>query len=209
MEPGRLAEIAQLVSALAGLAWPGIVLCALFLARGRLVELLNALIDKVHRSTDLKIGMVELKGALVDASGDVIKGVGGDLRTSPADAEDVAHRNRIYADLRGFMLVHTVRPVRPKEEVNGMEVFDVSIYLHAHAGRAAMNDVRRVAYFLGDKFGKSAHGSKWEVSRANDDFAFSIQAYGSFLCVAEVTFHDGTTARTHRYIDTEMLPVYG
>ena len=85
----------------------------------------------------------------------------------------------------------------------------MSIYLHPHSRKGRLNDIKSVSYFLGDYFGKSKHGSKWKVSSGNHQFALSVQAYGTFLCVAEIEFHDEPNARTFRYIDTEMMPVYG
>ncbi|RLJ41151.1 hypothetical protein BCF46_2939 [Litoreibacter meonggei] len=208
-DQGKIAEVAQLVSAVGGLAWPAIVVTALYLARGRLLELLNSLIDKIKSSTELKFGSVELKGPLLNSHGDVIKGGDESFDVIPAAAIDVEDRKSIYADLQGFMLVHTIKPVRPIQYVNEKVIFDVSIYLHSHSGKGRLNDIKSVSYFLGDHFGKSEHGSKWKVSSANHQFALSVQAYGTFLCVAEIEFQDESKSRTYRYIDTEMMPVYG
>lgn len=206
-DQGRIAEVAQLVSAIGGLAWPAIALAAIYLARERLPELLGALVDKVQNSTELKFGAVELKGPLVDLGGDVLKDSNGEVQVLTASKTDVDNRRALYANLNGLVLVHTVRPVRPREYVDGREVFDVSLYIHAHSGK--LNDIRSVTYFLGDHFGKSKYGSKWKVASANHQFALSVQAYGTFLCVAEIEFQNSETETTYRYIDTEMLPVYG
>jgi hypothetical protein len=206
--PGKLTEIAQLVSAIGGFAWPATAIFVLVLARERLLELLNSLIERVKSSTDLKIGFVELKGILIDSHGDVIKGHVDGFEVIAASAEDLQLRSSLYSETRGIMLVHTVRPVFPARYVNGSEVFDLSIYLHPHYDMGKLNDVKSVSYFLGDKFGKTQYGSKWKVSSANQQFALSVQAFGTFLCVAEIEFHDGIKAVTNRYIDSEMLRAY-
>ena len=37
----------------------------------------------------------------------------------------------------------------------------------------------------------------------------SAKMYGTFLCVATITFQDGTEVEVDRYLDVEMAPVFG
>jgi hypothetical protein len=118
-------------------------------------------------------------------------------------------RNRAYSDSRNIFLVHTIKPSEPKEYVHDLRVFDVSIYVTSHKNRGRMNDIKKVTYYLGDKWGKGEFGSLFVIENGNDSFAFSAQMYGACVCLATIEFHDGSTHETFRYLDVEMAPVYG
>jgi hypothetical protein len=203
-----ISQIAELVSAMGTLAWPGIVVAILVLARAQLGGLIKEATQKFKSSSELKIGMIEIKGAVVTSYGEVIRGDGAGIKFIPATEADVELRRATYARQRKLMLVHTLRPAEPEKWISGYRVLDVSIFLHPHRNFGHLNDVCSVSYFLRDKWGGEKYGSKFKVTSANDQFALTVRAYGSFLCVAEIEFHDGETVQVDRYIDAEMAPVY-
>jgi hypothetical protein len=138
----------------------------------------------------------------------VIKEGGAGFEIERASAADVASRREVYSRQRNLMLVHTIRPAVPEQTVEGYRVFDVSIFLHPHRNFGPLNDVKSVTYFLGDRWGTGKFGSKFKVTSSNHQFALTVGMYGSFLCAAEIEFHDGHKARMERYIDAEMAPLY-
>jgi len=184
-----LSQLSELISAGADLLWPLLVVAALILFRSRLAEILGVAIRKLESSSELKIGGIELKGVVINPQGEVIVGRDTYFEILEATKADVDHRHAAYKKTRN-------------------RVFDVSIFLHPHRNFGRLNDVASVTYFLGDKWGDSRYGEKYVVSSANEQFALTVGMYGSFLCVADIAFHDGATVRMERYIDVEMAPVY-
>jgi hypothetical protein len=203
-----LSQLSELISACADLLWPLLVVAALILFRHRLAEIIGVAVRKLESSSELKIGGIELKGVVITPQGEVIVGRDTDFEILEADKADVDHRHAAYKKTRNLMLVHTIRPKKPEEFIDGFRVFDVSIFLHPHRNFGRLNDVASVTYFLGDKWGDSPYGEKYVVSSANEQFALTVGMYGSFLCVADIAFHDGRAVRMQRYIDVEMAPVY-
>lgn len=132
-----------------------------------------------------------------------------DVEIISATASDVAGRHERYKNQRNLMLVHTIKPSDPPEFIEGYRVFDVSVFLHPHRTFGRLNDVKRVTYFFGEKWGKGKHGSKYVVSSGNNQFAMSAQMHGTFLCVATITFQDDTEVEVVRYLDVEMAPAFG
>lgn len=203
-----ISQLSELISACADLFWPVLVLGVLVLFRGRLTEIIGVAIRKLESSSELKIGGIELKGVVITPQGEVIVGRDTDFEILEATKADVDHRHAAYGKARNLMLVHTIRPKAPEEFIDGFRVFDVSIFLHPHRNFGRLNDVKSVTYFLGDKWGDSRYGEKYVVSSANEQFALTVGMYGSFVCVADIDFHDGGAVRVERYIDVEMAPVY-
>jgi len=202
-------QIAELLTSLSGFAWPIVILIGLYLLRGRLREIISVAIRRFEQAADIEIGSLKLKGATVTQSGEVLKSDNESFEIVRATARDVQTRQDFYEKQRNLMLVHTVKPVEPAEFIEGYRVFSASIFIHPHRNFGRLNDVKQVTYFLGDKWGGGKYGEKYAVTSANDQFAMTAQMYGSFLCVAEIEFHDGTKIETQRYIDVEMAPVFG
>ncbi|NKL06148.1 pYEATS domain-containing protein [Rhizobium leguminosarum] len=204
-----LSQIAELVAAAADLFWPLLVLLVVWLLRYRLSELLSLAIKRIENATEIEWGSLKLKGTTISTQGEVIVGSNSDVEIVDATEADVKKRSDIYRRQENFMLVHTIRPATPEAYVDNERVFDVSIFLHSHKGRAHFNEIKAVTYFLGDYWGKGKYGSKFVIRNGNEQFALTAQMYGSFLCVAVVEFHDGHTVEIVRYVDSEMAPVYG
>jgi hypothetical protein len=70
-----------------------------------------------------------------------------------------------------------------------------------------MNAIDFVDYYFGHYFGDQPYGSRYRVRDSEGGFAVVTAAYGEFLCIAEVHFHDGHVAKLDRYIDFAMAPV--
>ena len=202
-------QVAELLTSISGFAWPAIVFLGLYLLRDRLTEIITIAIKRLEQATDIEIGSLKLKGATITQTGEVLKSENEDFELISATASDVAGRHDRYKNQRNLMLVHTIKPSDPPEFIEGYRVFDVSVFLHPHRNFGKLNDVRRVTYFFGEKWGKGKHGSKFVVSSGNDQFAMSAKMYGTFLCVATITFQDGTEVKVDRYLDVEMAPVFG
>ena len=201
--------MADVISAISSLAWPIIIVCALYFSWYLIVQILRELINKLRLSSDFKFGSIEIKGVVLPAHGEVIKGR-RDFEIIPATESDFKDRDSHYRRQGNLMLVHTIRPTDPPDWVGTDRVFDVSIFLHPHKEYGRLNDVKSVTYYLGQYWGSKPYGSKFKIANGNDQFALTATAYGSFLCVAQIEFHNGLDKATiYRYIDTEMAPVYG
>lgn len=200
----------DLISALSNFAWPAVVLLLLYITRHRTSELISVAIRRIEAATEIEIGGVKIKGAVLNQTGDVIRDDKDSTEIISASKTDLERRDEIYANSRNLFLVHTIRPAKPKRYVDEIPVFDVSVYVTAHRNRGHINDVRSITYYFGDKWGKSKHGSKYMVESANNCFALTAQMWGACWCVAELKFHDSTeTVILERYLDVEMAPVYG
>jgi hypothetical protein len=204
-----LSQIAELVTASSSLIWPLIFIVIAWLLRDRMRELLQLAINRIENASEIEIGNLKLRGAIISRQGDVIKTNNERINVSTANKDDLIKRNRAYSDSRNIFLVHTIKPSEPKEYVHDLRVFDVSIYVTSHKNRGRMNDIKKVTYYLGDKWGKGEFGSLFVIENGNDSFAFSAQMYGACVCLAMIEFHDGSTHETFRYLDVEMAPVYG
>jgi len=204
-------QAAKIINGLAGFAWPIVALVILAFARNHVSEIVAAILKKFNSSTDIEVGSIKLKGAIVSTKGDVIRQDTDNIRIVDATPQDVDHRKSVYENSRSLVLVHTIKPSEPEEYSNNprLRIFDVSIFLHSHLNRGRFNDIKSVTYFLGDKWGKGKFGSKFVVDTGNHAFAMTAKMYGSCICVATVQFHDGTEAVLTRYLDVEMAPLYG
>jgi hypothetical protein len=92
---------------------------------------------------------------------------------------------------------------RPSEEEG--QIADIRIFLHAHQhpdGRPTpleAGTVESVTYYLGPKFPSEDATTKRNSTEA---FTIDITAYGPVLCLAEVTFNDGSDPLyLSRYLD--------
>lgn len=104
-----------------------------------------------------------------------------------------------YEANQGLFLGHYSRP----SEEEG-QVADIRILLHAHPhpdGRPTPPEkgtVESVTYYLGPMFSETGTTK----SNSGEAFALDITAYGFVLCLAEVTFNDGSDPLyLNRYID--------
>lgn len=200
----------EFISALSNFAWPAVVLLLLFITRHRISELISVAIRRVEAASEIEIGGVKIKGAVLNQTGDVIRDEKSSTRIEPASKADRDRRDHIYSKTRNLFLVHTIRPTEPKRFADEFPVFDVSIYVTAHRNRGHINDIKNITYYFGDKWGKPKYGSKYIVESANNCFALTAQMWGACWCVAEISFHNSEkTEVLERYLDVEMAPVYG
>ena len=104
-----------------------------------------------------------------------------------------------YEINQGLFLVHSWRP----SLVKGQNA-DIVIWLHQHGDGPFRQDViEKVEYQLGPYF-----SDKPIIKRdATNSFRLDVSAYGPMLCVAQVSFIDGTNPLTlERYINFEEAP---
>jgi hypothetical protein len=115
----------------------------------------------------------------------------------PGSLED--QRLGIYRSSRYLFLIHTWRPSSKQNQVA-----DIVIRLEEHLDtpdRPSLLEegkIESVTYELGRKFSVDPI----EKTNAADNFRLEVSAYGPMLCLAEVTFNDGTEPiQLQRYID--------
>jgi len=91
-------------------------------------------------------------------------------------------------------IAHVLEPSkRPDED------FDIFIYLMRHESDD-LSDIRLAEFFLGKYWDNKVFPA---VRQQNGFIGIATAAYGTFLCVCKVTFHDGLEVPLHRYIDFE------
>ena len=190
-------------------AWPITIAGIFLLYRSHLTRLIDAFTSKFERASDIRLGNIELKGALLDPSPDASDIVidSNDYSKVKATETERNERDELYKKTRSLMLVHRISP----SEKEGQK-FDISIFLNRKQSRenttADFNDVDHVEYYLGHRFGGRPNGSKFVVKTPVNGFAMTTSAYGSPLCVAKIHFKDGHVAETYRYLDFEMAEVF-
>jgi hypothetical protein len=104
-----------------------------------------------------------------------------------------ARRNAIYADHRNLFLTHVIRPSSKPGQA-----FDVFIYLIRHKSDD-FSDIRVAEFFLGPYW----ENKVFPAVESNGFIGISTSAYGTFLCICQVTFKDGAHLYLERYIDFE------
>jgi hypothetical protein len=68
-----LSQIAELVTASSSLIWPLIFIVIAWLLRDRMRELLQLAINRIENASEIEIGNLKLRGAIISRQGDVIK----------------------------------------------------------------------------------------------------------------------------------------
>jgi 3',5'-cyclic AMP phosphodiesterase CpdA len=119
---------------------------------------------------------------------------------SPAGEGSSLHQQRAkrYEESAGWMLVHRYRASAAVDQE-----FDVSVYLVEKKSDADGFDRKEVEY-VRYAVGQFWSGSPFTVTDPENGFELKLSAYGAFLCIAEVSFTDGTKCRLERFIDFEM-----
>lgn len=182
--------------------WPITILVIGWYLRTYIVGVLVALKKQLTYGASLKYKDFEFQGIALNAA-DTKDGSG--FTREPAEAPLLEARNEIYGKQKNIFVVHRVRPTGENHSQNGLPTYDVSIYLVPHKNFGALNDVKRVEYYFGKYFGRSAspNGTKYIVTNGSEGFAVTLNAYGPMLCEARILFHDGSEALTNRYLDFE------
>jgi len=119
---------------------------------------------------------------------------------SPAGEGSSLHQQRAkrYEESAGWMLVHRYRASdAPDQE------YDVSVYLVEKKSEMEVFSRKEVEY-VRYAVGQFWSGSPFTVADPENGFELKLSAYGPFLCIAEVSFMDGSKCRLERYIDFEM-----
>ena len=170
----------------------------LWLLRHRLTEIITLAIRRIEGASDIEIGAVKIKGAIVSQQGDVLRGDTNELTLVDATLKLFDDRHNVYKEFKYLHVVHTIKPSEPKEYVENLRVFDVSVYIAPHRNLGKLNDVSQVRYYFGHKWGKGKYGSMYVVESANDNFALTAKMYGACMCIAVIEFHDGSKCETSK-----------
>lgn len=162
---------------------------------------------QIQRGAHLKYGNLEIIGKDISDFEVPLNSGGGTYERRVANKKILAARHEFYRTQKNIFLVHRTKPTDEFHLGTGLRYYDLSIYLTPHKIYGALNDVKRVEYYLGEHFGKSKsnYGAEYLVTNSLDGFAIKTRAYGPTLCEAKVFFHDGTEVTMHRYIDFESV----
>lgn len=197
-----MSALGELLSGLASLAWPGLIIYGVVYFRVQIREILENLKSQLAAGAVFKWKDFEFKGPELSK----IDGEHGDAyHRENADKAIYEKRHSSYKASKNLFLVHRARPTGKNHPKNGLPTFDVSIYIIGHKNFGRINDVELVEYYLGEHFGKSMSefGTKYIVRNGNYGFAVRVNAYGPTLCEARIKFHDGSEATVSRYLDFE------
>ncbi len=194
--------MSALLSALAGFAWPALILIVGIYYRREIDALVELLRRQLASGAALKWKDFEFKAIEIE-SFDTRDGTA--YSQENADEEFFKRRHHSYAQNKNLFLVHRVRATGLFHAVNGLPTFDITVFLTSHKHFGHLNDVKEVQYYFGHHFGlrQNQYGTKFIVRNGTDHFAVRTSAYGPTLCEALIVFHDGTEAHVSRYLDFE------
>lgn len=193
------------------LVWAGVILATVFLFKGQLKSVVNAVQARVERGSAVSIGPSGIRlGELRDLERVAPQPVSsGDKREAASWKEEDGnrtsklpntpnewnqYRNHIYNKNRGIFLTHALEPSSTK----GQD-WDIFIYLMRHKS-TDLSDVEKAEFYLGSHWGNKI----FEEINKGKTLGIATSAYGTFLCCCLVTFRDGYKVYLDRYIDFEM-----
>ena len=181
--------------AVPSMIWAVAIALLVYWFKAEFKQLFSALVARLKSGSSIKLAGLEI-GA---ASGLVATHGGFSNNDSQVgvykdNGSREAHRNKLYGECRGVMLVH-----RLQHSTSDGQLYDVLIYLIPHK-TTSFAGVSSVEYFFGSFWGDKVFPSQ-DRSRG---FPIVTSAYGPFLCTAKVNFNDGTDVMLSRYIDFEM-----
>ncbi|MHA6820604.1 pYEATS domain-containing protein [Ralstonia pseudosolanacearum] len=183
----------QAWSIIPAVLWPLIVGGVLFAFRREIAALVSALVARVQDGASIKLPWLEIGpgSGPVAATG---KFSGNEVPAgSHVDSDGSWRRQRTEAYGGGVMLVHRIQRSRTKGQL-----YDVLIYVLPH--KVSLAKVAKVEYYFGSYWQDRIYPSQ-DRSRG---FPIVTGAYGSFLCLAKITFNDEKFEYVSRYIDFEM-----
>jgi hypothetical protein len=192
----------ELLGALSGYAWPVAVVGLVVWFRKAILGIFDAVKRHISLGASLKYGDLELRGIRLE-NFPLISGA--EYERIAADKNLLEARDTLYKRQKNVFLVHRSKQTEEIHPGTGLPVYDLSIYLITHKNYGALNDIKRVEYYLGKYFGKSVSefGTKYIVRNSNNGFGIRTTAYGPTLCEARVVFHDDTETIMNRYLDFE------
>lgn len=172
------------------LAWVILIAGLVFAFRKHLYDLAEAIRKRVERGSALKAGPFELGGDLQK-----MDDIGAKTNSAPiAETSWEEERNAMYQDSRGLFLSHVLSPSDDPEQE-----FDIFVFLVRHKQKG-FADLEYAEFFLGQHWGNKV----FREQAVDDTLGIRVSAYGPFLCVCKLTFHDGHKATITRYVDFEM-----
>ena len=101
-----LSQIAEVVSASSSLIWPLIVIVVLWLLRHRLTEIITLAIRRIEGASDIEIGAVKIKGAIVSQQGDVLRGDTNELTLVDATLKLFDDRHNVYKEVLNICMLY-------------------------------------------------------------------------------------------------------
>jgi hypothetical protein len=112
-------------------------------------------------------------------------------------------RDKEYARTRGYMLAHVYRP-----SLESGQKYDISVFVVRHEKgtstppRRNLAEIRRAEFFFGASWGNKV----FPVDGNEGFFAVRMHAWGTFLAICRLTFHDDNfePVTLYRYIDFSM-----
>jgi hypothetical protein len=192
----------EIMTAFGPFAWPITVIGLVFWFRKNIHDVIDAIKRQILLGASIKYGELELTGKKIE---NFPLTSGTEYERVEADQKIMAARDQKYKSVKNIFLVHRSKKTENIHEQSGLPVYEVSVYLIGHKNYGALNDVKKVEYYLGKYFGRSVskNGAKYMVSNSANGFAIRVTAYGPTLCEARLIFHDGSEAQVDRYLDFE------
>jgi hypothetical protein len=208
LESKDMAELADLIRAIAALSWPAMVAIALVLLyRSRTTSFVERLKDllllKLREISKFKAASVveaefnALKGAVtpIAATAEGIGGIANDREASLVRSETSAARYPY--------LLHEALELRKRtQQEHGR--YGVKAWVEADASGFPLSDVRSVTYFLHQTFPKEMQ--KITTESRQDGFSIRLIVYGEFTLIANITKADGEIIQLSRYLDLPGRP---
>jgi hypothetical protein len=138
-----MASSARLISAIAALLWPVLVIGLFFYFRRELRSIFLAVAEKIRLATDVKLLSLEIRGVAFEQFRDVAR---RDSHYSyrAASEEEYTQRDHLYQESHSLFVVHTIKPNLDPDYIGGRRVFNLSVFLLAHGDKREFESVEKV-----------------------------------------------------------------
>lgn len=180
------------------LVWPITLLLVAVWFRKEIRSFFAAVKERLRSGAEFSIASFKLGQTPFAAHSDVMHAHGRGLNTPQKVFEDdgklEAEREGIYGHQKNIFLVHVLRASRKPRYL-----FDITLYLITHRDGSLLG-IKHVDYYFGKQWKKRV----FQTPFRHNSFAMSTEAYGPFLCIALITFQDGSQLPISRYVDFEM-----
>ncbi len=174
-----------------GIIWPLLALAVLLFFRHDLRRIARALNRRIDLGAGIRIASLHLQAVTANEKRFLIS---KRIEQRNDDGVFQAERIALAERCRDFFLVHRLQP----SEQNGM-LYDAVIFIEPWKDSTLLTGIRTVEYYFGENWGRQVFVS---IDRANG-FPVTTSAWGSFVCLARLTFSDGHQCTLSRLIDFE------
>lgn len=183
------------IAILPNLLWFTLILILILILHKELNKLIKAISTRVKGGSSIKIAALEIGPSSGLIAGGRFKTNESERSFAPEkDGKRANHRDQLYTDCKGAMLVHKIQ-----HSSEDGQLYDLLVYVIPHKGWS-LAGVVSVEYFFGTYWDNKIFLSS---DRARG-FPVVTSAYGPFLCTAKLNFNDDTSALVSRYVDFEM-----